>query len=128
MPQRYEKQVPEHHVQVDVKFLFFKDEQRKRIKRYQYTTIDDATRIRALKVYEKHNQANAIDFVNYVIDKFPFRIHTIQTDNGNEFQSRFDWHPNDLGIHHRYIKLRTPKLTARLNILIQLTRWSFISC
>jgi len=34
MPQfkRYEKQMPDHHVQVDVKFLFFKDAQGNRIK------------------------------------------------------------------------------------------------
>jgi transposase len=45
---RYEKQVPGHHVQVDVKFLFFKNKEGKRLRRFQYTAIDDATRIRAL--------------------------------------------------------------------------------
>lgn len=114
IPQRYEKQVPGHHVQVDVKFLFFKDQNGKQVKRYQYTAIDAATRIRVLKIYEKHNQANAIDFVNYVIDKFPFRIHTIQTDNGHEFQSKFHWHLNDLTVHHRYIKPRTPKHNGKV--------------
>ena len=59
---RYEKRVPGHHIQVDVKFLTFKDEDGAPIKRYQYTAIDDATRIRALKIYDRHNQANAIDF------------------------------------------------------------------
>jgi len=63
----YEKQTPGHHVQMDVKFLNFKNKDGEKIKRYQYTAIDDATRIRALKVYNKHNQNNAIDFVNYVI-------------------------------------------------------------
>jgi len=48
---RYEKKVPGHHVQVDVKFLFFTDQQGNRIKRFQYTAIDDSTRIRALKIY-----------------------------------------------------------------------------
>ena len=41
------------------------------LERYQYTAIDDATRIRALKVYARHTQENAIHFVDYVIDKFP---------------------------------------------------------
>ncbi len=86
---RYQKQVPGHHVQVDVKFLFFNTPDGQRIKRFQYTAIDDATRIRALKIYERHNQANAIDFINYVINKFPFRIKTIRTDNRYEFQSKF---------------------------------------
>lgn len=111
---RYEKQVSGHHVQVDVKFLFFSGNEGKKIKRYQYTAIDDATRVRALKIYEKHNQANAIDFINYVITKFPFRIHTIQTDNGHEFQSKFHWHLNDLGMNHRYIKPRTPKHNGKV--------------
>lgn len=111
---RYEKQVSGHHVQIDVKFLFFKDNAGKRIKRFQYTAIDDATRIRALKIYDRHNQQNAIDFVDYVVDKFPFRIHTVQTDNGHEFQSEFHWHLNDIGINHRYIKPRTPKHNGKV--------------
>ena len=104
---RYEKEIPGHHVQVDVKFLIFQDANGHKIKRFQYTAIDDATRIRALKIYEKHNQLSSIDFINYVVDKFPFRINTIQTDNGHEFQSKFHWHVQDLGMRHRFIKVGT---------------------
>ena len=46
---RYEKQVPGHHLQVDVTFLTLTGSQGQRIRRYQYTAIDDATRVRALK-------------------------------------------------------------------------------
>ena len=42
----YEKQVPGHHIQMDVKFLIFEKKGIK-TKRYQYTAIDDATRARA---------------------------------------------------------------------------------
>jgi hypothetical protein len=48
-----EKQVPGHHVQVDVKFLTLQGAQGQRIRRYHYTAIDDATRVRALKVYRE---------------------------------------------------------------------------
>jgi hypothetical protein len=58
--QRYEKQVPGHHVQIDVKFLDFQRQDGQKVRRFQYTAIDDATRIRALKIYEKHTQENAI--------------------------------------------------------------------
>jgi len=44
---RYFKTVPGHHIQVDVKFLWLKDAEGQRIRRFQYTAIDDATRIRA---------------------------------------------------------------------------------
>jgi hypothetical protein len=59
------------------------------VRRYQYTAIDDATRERALKVYRRHTQANAIDFINYVVEKFSFRIRTLRTDRGQEFQALF---------------------------------------
>lgn len=111
---RYAKSVPGHHVQVDVKFLKFKDSEGKTVKRYQYTAIDDATRIRALQVYEKHNQNCAIKFIDYVVEKFPFRISTIRTDRGHEFQSRFHWHVEDQGMQHVYIKPRTPQHNGKV--------------
>ena len=81
---RYSKTVPGHHVQVDVKFVTLKDTDGHRVHRFQYTAVDDAARIRALKIYPKHNQQSAVQFIDYVIEKFPFRIHTIRTDRGHE--------------------------------------------
>ncbi len=86
---RYNKQVPGHHIQMVVKFLTFKGKHGEKVRRFQYTAIDDATRVRALKVYEKHNLAFAIDFVDHIIEKFPFRIKEVRTDNGHEFQAKF---------------------------------------
>ena len=111
---RYEKKVPGHHIQLDVKFLSFKARTGATIKRFQYTAIDDATRIRALKIYNKHNQINAMDFVDYVIEKFPFRIQMIRTDRGHEFQAKFHWHVEDRGIRHVYIKPRSPQLNGKV--------------
>jgi transposase InsO family protein len=88
--------------------------QGERVRRYQYTAIDDATRVRALKIYERHNQENAISFVNYFVNKFPFRIHSIRADHGHEFQSKFHWHVADLGINHTYIRARTPRLNGKV--------------
>ena len=110
---RYNKKTPGHQVQIDVKInIFMKDG--KKIKRYQYTAIDDATRIRALKIYDRHTQANAIDFVDYVIKLFPFRINNIRTDNGHEFQAKFHLHVEDLGMKHSYIKPGTPQLNGKV--------------
>jgi transposase InsO family protein len=99
---------------VDVKFATFHDSSGKTIRRYQYTAIDDATRIRALRIYNRHTQTNAIDFIDYVIDKFPFRIHTVRTDRGHEFQAQFHWHVEDRGIRHVYIKPRSPQLNGKV--------------
>ena len=111
---RYAKSVPGHHVQVDVKFLKLKDATGKSIRRYQYTAIDDATRIRALQIYEKHNQDCAIKFIDYVIERFPFRLSMVRTDRGHEFQARFHFHIEDLGIQHVYIKPRSPQLNGKV--------------
>jgi len=111
---RYQKQISGHHAQMDVKFLSPLTFKGKKIRRFQYTTIDDATRIRALKIYHKHTQQNAIDFVDYVPSKFPFRIQTIRTDNGHAFQAKFHWQGEDLGIRHAYIKPHTPIIVPKL--------------
>ena len=111
---RYSKEVPGHHIQVDVKFVYLRNLEGKRVRRFQYTAIDDATRIRALKIYPRHTQQNAIKFIDYVIEKFPFRIHTIRTDRGHEFQAQFHWHVEDKGMRHVYIKPRSPQLNGKV--------------
>ena len=67
-----------------------------------------------MKLYEKHTQANAIDLTNHITEKFPFRIGEIRTDNGHEFQTKFHWHVEDLGIRHAYIKRGTPQLNGKV--------------
>jgi transposase InsO family protein len=109
---RYEKPLPGHRVQVDVKFIQPLPGSRR--KHYQFTAIDDCTRLRVLRIYPQLNQKTAIQFVDYVLERLPFRVEVIQTDNGAEFQSRFHWHVLDKGIGHVYIKARTPRLNGKV--------------
>jgi transposase InsO family protein len=129
---RYEKQLPGHHVQIDVKFIApiappavagaspvaargsCGTAGGRPKKYYQYTAIDDCTRLRVLRIYERNNQRTAIQFADYVIARLPFQVQTIQTDNGAEFQSSFHWHLLDRGIQHRYIKPATPRLNGKV--------------
>ena len=53
-------------------------------------------------------------FVDYVLQRMPFQVHTIQTDNGAEFQSAFHFHVLDKGVGHVYIKPRTPRLNGKV--------------
>ena len=55
--QRYEKARPGHRLQMDVKFLERIPGTTRRL--YQFTAIDDCTRIRVLKVYDACNQRTA---------------------------------------------------------------------
>ena len=110
--QRYEKPLPGHRLQLDVKFLERIPGTRRRF--YQFTAIDDCTRIRILKVYDTCNQRTAIRFIDEVRQRLPFRIHVVQTDNGAEFQSQFHWHLEAQDIQHVYIRPRTPHLNGKV--------------
>jgi len=70
--------------------------------------------MRMLKVYDRHTQANAIDFFKHIQKKFPFKVAMIRTDNGHEFQAQFHWTVLDQGIKHVYIKKRTPRLNRKV--------------
>jgi transposase InsO family protein len=110
---RYEKAKPGHRVQIDVKFVApLKGSRRSRY--YQFTAIDDCTRLRVLRLYGRLNQKTAIEFVDYALERFPFRVDVIQTDNGSEFQAAFHWHVLDKGVGHEYIKPQTPRLNGKV--------------
>ena len=49
-----------------------------------------------------------------MIQKFPFRIHTVRTDRGHEWQAKFHWHVEDQGIRHVYIKPKSPQLNGKV--------------
>lgn len=86
----------------------------RRGKFYQYTAIDDYTRLRVLKIYPKNNQKHVIQFLDYVLSQLPFAVETIQTDSGAEFQTALHWHVQDKGINHTYIKPATPRLNGKV--------------
>jgi len=110
---KYEKPLPGHSIQVDVKFLQpIPGVSHRRY--YQYTAIDDCTRIRVMRIYDRITQKNAIKFVDYVLSKLPFKVEEIKTDNGSEFGPQFHWHILDKGINHVYIKPRTPRLNGKV--------------
>src|SRR5215216_5637284 len=62
---RYEKPLPGHRVQLDVKFIAPLPGSRR--KHYQFTAIDDCTRLRVLRIYDRCNQQPAIQFLDYVL-------------------------------------------------------------
>jgi transposase InsO family protein len=104
--------LPGHRVQLDVKFIAPLAGSRR--KHYQFTAIDDCTRLRVLRIYPQLNQHSAIQFLDCVLEWLPFRVEVIQTDNGAQFQSLFHYHVLDKGVGHDYIKPRTPRLNGKV--------------
>jgi transposase InsO family protein len=110
---RYEKALPGHRIQIDVKFVTPISGPKKK-KYYQFTAIDDCTRLRILRIYDKCNQKTSIQFLDHVLSKLPFKVEIVQTDNGAEFQGAFHWHVLDKGVGHVYIRPATPRLNGKV--------------
>ena len=49
---------------------------------YQYSAIDECTRIRFLMSFEEQSTYSSRIFLQELVRAFPFKIHKVQTDNG----------------------------------------------
>lgn len=58
------------------------------IRWYCYLAVDRATRLLFLRVYPRKNKEVAADFLVQALGFYPFKIHTILTDNGGEFTNQ----------------------------------------
>ncbi len=85
--------VPGEKVQIDVKEVPFNclrgDALKYNKHLYQWTAIDECTRLRFVYGFEEHTPENTVKFLKMLIKAFPFKIQTIQTDNGTEFTYKF---------------------------------------
>ncbi|MDD4493330.1 MAG: DDE-type integrase/transposase/recombinase [Eubacteriales bacterium] len=79
---------PGQKVQIDVKFVpsyCVLNGQ----KYYQYTAIDECTRLVFREMYDEHSTYSSTDFLMKLVTAFPFPIREIQTDNGREFTNTY---------------------------------------
>ncbi len=83
-------------------------------KAYQYTALDDCTRLRVLRLYRRLNVFSSLDFLAQVRRALPFPIRKIQTDDGTEFSLGFVLAIERAGIRHRYIKPRRPEQNGKV--------------
>lgn len=94
---------------------------------YQYTAIDEYTRLRYTWFTNEHSTYMSNEFLKRLIRYFPFKIRTIQTDNGFEFTNRLSWQAflknkktlfektlEELKIEYKVIKPHTPKQNGRV--------------
>jgi len=96
--------------------------------RFQYTAIDDCTRLRVLGLYPWRTAINAVHFLeNRMPEGFPFPIQRIQTDRGAEFfGATFQDTLRRLCIKFRPNRPRAPHLNAKSNVPSKRTGSNFI--
>jgi len=106
-PTRYSRPIPGDRVQIDVMKV--------RNSCYQFTAIDDCTRLRVLRLYQNKKAESSVDFLYHVLDNLPFPVQRIQTDWGTEFFAEsFQYELMEHFIKFRPIKPRSPHLNGKV--------------
>ncbi len=120
---------PGQRVQIDVKYVptnCIKDKTWRRY--YQYTAIDEYSRLRYLEAYQQADTFSSADFIAKTVHWFKghgIYVQCVQTDNGFEFGSRSKKPDNDRPclfelflqqnhIEHKRIRPYTPRHNGKV--------------
>ena len=106
---------------------------------FQYTFLDEYSRFRILKAYKEQSTYSSTQFLKYVVEKFPYTIKCIQTDNGFEFTNRlansknskptlFEKTLEQLGIRHKLIRPYTPRHNGKVERSHRKDNEEFYAC
>jgi transposase InsO family protein len=115
-------------VQIDVKVVPASCRVGQAPKLYQYTAIDECSRLRYLGAYEEQSTFSSADFLSKAVafyKRLGIRVECVQTDNGFEFTNRFSSSKRNtptlfettvarLGITHKLIKPYTPRHNGKV--------------
>ena len=128
-PKPYEQMTyPGQRVQVDVKVVPRRCIADPELRLFQYTAIDEFTRLRFLAAYPEQSTYSSADFLKRMVKWFARRgilVECVQTDNGFEFTNRFSNSKRDiptlfettaqaLGIRHKLIRPYTPRHNGKV--------------
>ncbi len=83
---------------------------------YQFTAIDVLTKQRSLKYYSSNSSRNGAEFLKCCLVKFPFKVRSVQTDNGAEFLKEFERLCSNLKLTHYFTYPRNPKQNSYVEI------------
>lgn len=137
-PKPYQRaEYPGQKVQIDVKFVpsyCVANGQ----KYYQYTAVDECTRYCFREMYDEHSTYSSLDFLKKLIEKFPFPIREVQTDNGTEWtnallvkkathKTLFEEYLEECGIKYHRIQVATPRHNGKVERQHRLDEQRFYS-
>ena len=142
-PKPYEQMTyPGQRVQVDVKVVPRKCIADPELRLFQYTAIDEFTRLRFLAAYPEQSTFSSADFLRKLVRWYArrgIRVECVQTDNGPEFTNRFLTGRQDspslfektaaeLGIRHKLIRPYTPRHNGKVERSHREDQKRFYSC
>ena len=142
-PKPYEQMTyPGQRVQVDVKVVPRKCIADPELRLFQYTAIDEFTRLRLLAAYPEQSTYSSADFLKRLFKWYArrgIRMECVQTDNGPEFTNRFltgrqdcpslfEKTASDLGVRHKLIRPYTPRHNGKVERSHREDQKRFYSC
>lgn len=127
-PKPYEQMTyPGQRVQIDVKVVPLDCLADRSQRLFQYTAIDEFTRLRFLGAYPEQSTYSSAEFLKRAVRWFKrhkVTIECVQTDNGSEFTNRFtttrdkptlfEQTATQLGIQHKLIRPYTPRHNGKV--------------
>ena len=115
---------PGQKIQIDVKYVP-SDCVANVDKYYQYTAVDECTRLPFRQMYDEHSTYSSRQFLDEMFKYFKFPIREAQTDNGTEFtnallvvkakhKTLFEQALEDMDIIYHRIKIATPRHNGKV--------------
>ena len=142
-PKPYQQMTyPGERIQVDVKVVPRRCIADPELRLYQYTAIDEYSRLRFLAAYPEQSTYSSADFLKRLQKWYARRgitVECVQTDNGFEFTNRFSNSRKDrptlfeqtaaaLGIRHKLIRPYTPRHNGKVERSHREDQKRFYSC
>ena len=142
-PKPYEQMTyPGQRVQVDVKVVPRRCIADPELRLFQYTAIDEFTRLRFLAAYPEQSTFSSADFLRKLVRWYArrgIRVECVQTDNGFEFTNRFSNSRRELpalfeataaqlDIRHKLIRPYTPRHNGKVERSHREDQKRFYSC
>ena len=142
-PKPYQQMTyPGQRIQMDVKVVPRHCIADPELRLFQYTAIDEFTRLRFLAAYPEQSTYSSADFLKKLFKWYVrrgIRVECVQTDNGFEFTNRFSNSKRDiptlfettaaqLGIRHKLIRPYTPRHNGKVERSHREDQKRFYSC
>ncbi|WP_243152267.1 DDE-type integrase/transposase/recombinase [Pseudoflavonifractor sp. 524-17] len=128
-PKSYQQMAhPGERIQVDVKTVPRRCITDPELRLFQYTAIDEFSRLRFLAAYPEQSTYSSADFLERLVKWYArkgIQVECVQTDNGFEFTNRFSNSKRDiltlfektaaeLGIQHKLIRPYIPRHNGKV--------------
>jgi len=118
---RYEKSRPGELLHVDIKLL---PALRNARYDYEFAAVDDFSREAVVTIMTEQTSSAATTFLEQAVQRLPYRIEAVLTDNALAFTMRHAWHSDrltrfeqachSLGITHHLLRPRRPQSNGKV--------------